>query len=310
MSGVARLIADGGTSAREAEFFRSTEFLEAEGVTHTLEVEVDGGVLKAPLIVNSIEGGGQDAISPYGYPGVGGGAGVRVDPSSVDFSETGLVTIFIRHRLDEVSFHSTRERNLVFVADPSMDRYSRPQDRQQVKRNTENGFETEILHGPDTPASDREGFARVYTETMERRKAKDRYFYPDAYFARILQSEQSHLAVTCDGDGEVAAASIVVLSDGFLHYYLTGSSEARWEESPTKNLVTALVDWSYELGLPLSLGGGIKEDDDKLAMFKRGFSNRTERWQTSEIVCNEEAYARLSSANTPDGFFPAYREPQ
>ena len=66
----ARLIADGGAAASNAEqFFRSPPFLEAEEATHTLSVEGERE-LKLPLIVRPIDSSGQhDAISPYGYPG-------------------------------------------------------------------------------------------------------------------------------------------------------------------------------------------------------------------------------------------------
>ena len=68
----AELIADSGAAAASEEFFRSRPFLDAEGVTHTLRIDAEGGELLAPLIVREIPGagGGCDAISPYGYPGI------------------------------------------------------------------------------------------------------------------------------------------------------------------------------------------------------------------------------------------------
>ena len=63
---------------------------------------------------------------------------------------------------------------------------------------------------------------------------------------------------------------------------------------------------SAELGLPLNLGGGISPGD-ALEGFKRGFANRQQTWLTSEIVCDEETYARLSAGRDAGGFFPAYR---
>ena len=69
--GRAELLADGGAAARSDEFFRCGPYLGAERATHTLRVEADAAVLVAPLIVREIPGGGGlDAVSPYGYPGV------------------------------------------------------------------------------------------------------------------------------------------------------------------------------------------------------------------------------------------------
>ena len=66
----------------------------------------------APLIVREIPGTDErDAISPYGYPGLaergaaltppwsGQSRDSALDPAAVDFSATGLVSIFIRHTL-------------------------------------------------------------------------------------------------------------------------------------------------------------------------------------------------------------------
>ena len=301
------MVADGGESTAEGDFFRSAEFFAAEGVTHTLRVEVDGRILLAPLKVSSIQdGAARDATSPYGYPGFGGNGGRTIDPNTVDFTGVGLVTIFLRHRLDEVPLRGTTERNVVYIADPSESRKSRPQDRRQVEKNIELGYRTEILDGPSTSPGERAAFASVYRQTMVRRGAKKRYFFPDAYFDRVLNSKQSRLVVTRDHKGNVAAASIAVISDGFIHYYLSGSSDSRVGRAPTKNVVAALVDWSYEINTPLNLGGGLAEGDT-LSMFKRGFANRSQRLRTSEIICDEKAYARLAGSNSSSDHFPAYR---
>ena len=55
-------------------------------------------------------------------------------------------------------------------------------------------------------------------------------------------------------------------------------------------MVTAVIDRAEELGLPMNLGGGVHPGDG-LEEFKRGFTNRTEPWFTSEIVCDPEQTA-------------------
>jgi hypothetical protein len=114
------------------------------------------------------------------------------------------------------------------------------------------------------------------------------------------------LAIAPAPGGEVAAASLTVRSDGFLHYYLSGSADAQLRDSPMKNVVAALAELSAEQGLPLNLGGGLSRGD-ALEEFKRGFANREQPWHVSEIVCDRAAYDRLSVGEAADGFFPAYR---
>ncbi len=303
----AELIEDRGEAAAGEDFFRSREFLDAEAVTHTLRIAADGSRLLAPLIVRPIPGGeAHDAISPYGYPGFATSSLAEVDPAQVDFSATGLVSAFVRHTLAEPPpLHGASERNIVQIADPALPPKSRPSDRNQINKNLRRGYTMRVVPGPETTPPDRTGFLAAYEQTMRRTGAAERYFFGAAYFDRILESPQTWLALALAPEGEVVAASIAAVSDGCLHYYLSGSADSHLRDSPMKNVVAALVELSADRGLPLNLGGGIARGD-RLEEFKRGFANREQVWRTSEIVCDREAYARLS-ANREGSFFPLYR---
>jgi hypothetical protein len=322
----AELLEDGGEAVAGEEFFRSRPFLDAEGVTHTLRIESADAELLAPLLVREIDGTShRDAISPYGYPGLGGGrrgdarrsnsgeapAGIPstptgLDPGSIDWSDVGLVSIFIRHALGPSPLGGATERNVVQIADPTLPAKSRPSDRRQVRRNLEAGYKLELVPGPDSNAEQRAGFLDVYEQTMRRTDAASHYFFGAAYFDRILSAPQTWLALAFAPDGDLAAASLAAISDGYLHYYLSGSADAHLRSAPMKNLVTRLVEHSIELDLPLNLGGGIAPGD-ALEEFKRGFANRRQAWLTSELICDEERYAQLSGSRAAAGFFPAYR---
>ncbi len=318
---IADLIVDRGEAAAGEDFFRSRPFLDAEGVTHTLRIAGEASELVAPLIVRQIDGGPEyDAISPYGYPGFlvaasaadidhtlrGSMSAAAIDPAEINFSATGLVTAFVRHTLSEPPLTGASERNVVQIADPALPTKSRGSDRNQINKNLRRGYEVRLVSGPDTTAADRAGFLTAYEQTMRRTGAANRYFFTVTYFDRILSSAQTWLALALAPDGEVAAASIAARSDGYLHYYLSGSADSHLRDSPMKNVVASLIELSTELGLPLNLGGGIVRGD-RLEEFKRGFANLEQPWYTSEIVCDEAAYARLSAGRNAGAFFPAYR---
>jgi Acetyltransferase (GNAT) domain len=317
---VAELLEDRGEAAASEEFFRSREFLDAEGTTHTLRIVSDGDELFAPLIVCAVgDGPERDATSPYGYPGIlpaRGAAGIahsgvgstrasQLDPAKVDFSATGLVTLFLRHTLAD-PLAGASERNVVQIADPSLPAKSRPSDRNQVNKNLRRGYEVRITPGPETSAAERAGFLATYEQTMRRTGAAERYFFGASYFDRILESPASWLALALAPEKEIAAASVAVTSDGYLHYYLSGSGDSHLRDSPMKNVVASLVEMAAEHGLPLNLGGGISRGD-RLEEFKRGFANREMPWRTSEIICDADAYARLSAGRAGTEFFPDYR---
>ena len=315
----AELIADRGAAAASQEFFRSRPFLDAEQVTHTLRIEADGAELLAPLIVRDIPGSDrQDAISPYGYPGIFAPTGVDppiegstpdalLDPGEVDFSATGLVSVFIRHALGEPPLAGAAERNVVQIADPELPPKSRSSDRNQVNKNRRAGYDVRLVPGPQTSAADRDGFLIAYEQTMRRTGAAEQYFFGAAYFDRILASARAWLALADAPGGDLAAASIAVRSDGFIHYYLSGSADSHLSDSPMKNVVATLVEFATGQGLPLNLGGGISRGD-RLEEFKRGFANREQAWHSSEIICDPQAYSRLSAGHAPSGFFPLYRD--
>jgi hypothetical protein len=305
----AELIEDRGEATASEHFFRCRRFLDAECATHTLRIETDAGELLAPLIVRRIGDGPElDAISPYGYPGLA--STDRVDPAAVDFSATRLVSAFIRHTLEEpLPLAGAGERNVVQIADPELPPKQRSSDRNQINKNRRNGYETRIVPGPETEPAERAGFLAAYEQTMRRAGAGERYFFGASYFERILESPATWLALALAPDGTVAAASVAARSDGFLHYYLSGSVDSHLRDSPMKNVVAALVEHAGALGLPLNLGGGLSRGD-RLEEFKRGFANREQPWRTSELVCDPAAYARLSAGHDAGGFFPAYRAPR
>jgi len=302
----ATLIDDRGEAAADEQFFRSRQFLDAEGVTHTLRIESAAGELHAPLVVREIDGtSARDATSPYGYPGLSGTL-ERLDPESIDWSATGLVSVFIRHALDRSPLAGATERNIVQIADPELPPKSRPSDRRQVRRNLEAGYVVELVPGSEASSEQRAGFLAAYEQTMGRTGAAPHYFFGAGYFDRILTAPRTWLALALAPGGGIAAASIAAVSDGYLHYYLSGSSDAHLRDSPMKSVVAGLVEHAGELGLRLNLGGGIVAGD-ALEQFKRGFANRRLAWTTSEMICDPERYAELAAGRENSGYFPAYR---
>lgn len=311
LSARAELIADGGAAASAEEFFRCRPYLGAERVTHSLRIDAGAVELVAPLIVAEIAAGGLDAVSPYGFPGLvpvtGAVPGEALDPAAVDWSPTGLVSIFIRATALGPHSLAGSERSTLLISDPAEKRKSRMSDRQQIRRNEAEGYTAAVIAGPDAQEAERAGFRRAYEQTMVRTRAADRYFFSPEWFNAALSSPRTWLVLVRGPAGDVAAASIGALSDGALHYFLSGTADEHLRAAPMKNAIVALQDLSEELGAPLNLGGGLSPGDG-LEEFKRGFANAERPFVTHEIIADADAYARLSAGRDDDaGFFPAYR---
>ena len=302
---------DRGAAAGGPEFFRGPEFLEAEGTTHTLIVESSSARAAIPLIVREIKGsqGARDATSPYSYPGAEV-RGAPIDPAIVDWSATELVSAFVRDRLgDPPALAGGTERSIVLVSDPALPRKSRMSDRQQIRKNEAAGYEVSQLPGPETSAAQRAEFGAVYTETMAHVDAGERYLFGGEYFDLLFSSPRSRLFVITAPGGSTAAAAITVVSDGFVHYYLSGTADTERSRAPSKNLIVAVTDHAESLGLPMNLGGGVRPGDG-LEEFKRGFANSELPFRTHELVCDRARYEQLAlGCPEGSGFFPRYRAP-
>lgn len=300
------LLPDRGAAARSEDFFRCEPFLAAEGTTHTLAI----GGARVPLVVREIPeaDGLRDAISPYGYPGGTSDEGAEApDPSAVDFSATGLVSLFVRERIGgEPSLAGGRRRSLVQVHDPRRERRVRSRVAEQVRRNERQGWVIDRAAGPEATELQRATFLSLYTETMSRAEASARYFFDASYFEQVLSFPRSWVLLARSDEHEIGAGAIAALSDGILHYYLGGTADRALDASPFKNVVVAMMDLADELGTPLNLGGGMRPGDG-LEDFKRGFANAELPFMTHEIVSDAAAYERLSSGRDADEFFPAYR---
>jgi hypothetical protein len=307
----AELIEDRGEGATGPEFFRSAPFHRAEGATHTLRVDSEGRTASMAVIVRDVPGEDRrDASSVYGYPGARvEGHGAPPAPEEVDWSATGLVSLFARERLGEPPFLSgARERGRVVIHRPDRPRAVRRRLAEQIRQGARRGYAVDVSTGPESADADRAAFHRAYTETMRAANAAERYFFDRAYVDTVLEFERSWLLVVRSGTGEPAAAAIAAASDGYLHYFLGGTVADARVDSPFKAVVARMLDLADDLDMPLNLGGGVALGDG-LERFKRGFGNAEESFVTHEVVCDEVAYAELAGGRDAGGFFPAYRAP-
>jgi hypothetical protein len=306
----AELIADRGAGAADGEFFRSPIFHRAEGVTHTLRVESADRVASLAVIVREIPGTDRhDAISAYGYPGASlAGGGPAPTPGAVDWSQSDLVSLFVRDRLDDAPFLANpTERERVLLHDPARARRVRRRLAEQIRQVARRGYDVEASPGPSSAEAARGAFHAIYTETMRATGAAERYLFGRSYIDSVLASDRTWLILARAPSG-VAAAALAVVSDGYLHYFLGGTADAARAESPFKLVAAAMLDLADELRLPLNLGGGVAPGDG-LERFKRGFANADAPFRTHEVICDQAAYAELTAGRAPADFFPLYRAP-
>ena len=294
-----------------------------------LLVERGAAKMLLPLCVRPIAGGGQDATSPYGYPGplVHG----TEDPSFLDeaFAEgvrclaaDGIVSLFVRlhpllnprspSRIGEIVEHGETVAIDLTCPPEELWRQTRSDHRREINRSARAGHQVTVVN--DQVHLD--VFKRLYRETMARRSADSYYFFGDGYFDRLADAlgDRLNIGMLTIG-GEVAAMELLVETCGIVEGHLAASDARYAEHAPGKALVHNVRAWAASRGDRwLHLGGGVGAASDSLFAFKAGFSRLRFPFRTLRVILIEKEYLRLVAARDArrdparsDGFFPWYR---
>jgi serine/alanine adding enzyme len=160
---------------------------------------------------------------------------------------------------------------------------------------------------------DIEEFHRIYTSTMQRNKAAERYFFPKWYFERFYDAmPRNSRFVLAELGGTVIAGTLYLFDSRYMFSYLGGADEAYQHVRPTNAVVYSAIQTGQRLGLRyLVLGGGYRPDDG-IFRFKSSFSPLRERFYTYRHVHLEDSYQSLCEAANVSGehregtFFPPY----
>lgn len=161
-------------------------------------------------------------------------------------------------------------------------------------------------------------FKQIYNETMRYDKAIDYYFFKDSFYQSIIDSLNNNTEVFYALlDGKIIAISIILHTNGLMHYHLSGTEAAYRKYAPTNLLLYEAALWGCENGFRLfHLGGGVGSGEDNLYKFKAAF-NRNSDYQFSigQEIFNPGVYNQLVewrketdlSFDGDSAYFPVYR---
>lgn len=302
------------------EYLRLSEIV---GGGNALALVCGYGALRAlcPLLVRreSKEAIVSDAFTPYGYGGLLWLSRPFVSPESTSYifacirkwciSEK-LVCCFLRmHPLLADSFclseindpdYIIRERGLTNAVDLanwdsvhqriSSLKAGRISDLSRARRS----LSVIIAEGPEDIRKYLPVFRSLYEENMRRLHATPFYYFPDAYYAELLESMTPYLMLSLAQSGEqVIGASMFFYDKNFAHYHLSGAtSEGLRLKAPTL-LVNEAAGWARAKGCKqLHLGGGIGLNDG-LHLFKASFGGAQYPYTYVTVIADHDKYNRL-----------------
>jgi predicted N-acyltransferase len=191
--------------------------------------------------------------------------------------------------------------------------------RKNVKCALRNGVSVEV----DPSGARLDEFLRVYTRTMQRRKALMEHCHGRQFFEDLIKrlSERVHFFHALK-NGQVIATEVVLISDENVYSFLGGAEYRSLPLRPTDLLKHTIILWCCEnRKRSLVLGGGYAGEDG-IFRYKKSFAPKglvpfrvgkaiLEPKRYSEFVrLRGAAEASRNRTWEPDSsFFPAYRSP-
>jgi lipid II:glycine glycyltransferase (peptidoglycan interpeptide bridge formation enzyme) len=164
-------------------------------------------------------------------------------------------------------------------------------------------------------------FLAIYTSTMNRRNARETYYFPRAYFERIHAGLKGQFAYfhALVGDA-VVSTELVLVSAARIYSFLGGTDAAWFHVRPNDLLKVEIMNWARSAGkTEFVLGGGYARGDG-IYRYKLSFApNGSVPFSIGSRVLNARAYEQLIDSRrefaTMQGsqwepnpeYFPAYR---
>jgi hypothetical protein len=273
-----------------------------------------------------------DATTPYGYGGpFAWGAGARDDAAfwrayEAWCREERIVSTFARlslfpeERPGLPAPPEVRSPNVVRDLSAGLDAVWRDYDhkvRTNVRAAERAGVEVEI----DRTGARLAAFLSVYEHTMRRRNATAFYFFPRAFFERIVERLAGQFAfVHAHARGEVVSSELVLCSERRVYPFLGGTRAEAFRMRPNDLLRHRTIAWAIAEGRTAYVLGGGLAPEDGIFRHKRAFAPRgVVSFEVACLVhdvaaCRDLVRERGAAERGPPWvpavpFFPPYRAP-
>jgi serine/alanine adding enzyme len=252
----------------------------------------------------------RDVVTPYGY---GGPTGPGFWDAYEEWArERGAVTTFVRfHPLygnqDGAPIHVEElAATVAWRLDNERDLLAglHFKHRNKVRK-------AEKAGATITAGSGLGDFVALYDDTMQRLDASAEYRFPSEYWERLAGLGEALVRFDASIDGEVVASALCLATPPWLHYHLSGTTDAGRSTGASTLVLLEAARWAQERGYDrFHLGGGLGGNADSLHHFKARFDPEgLVPAAVGKAIHDEHAYRELSGGSAAyEGYFPAYRQ--
>lgn len=302
---------------------------EVSGGSAVLAVaHVDTQCLAAlPLLVRSIDSGGFDVTSPYGYPGLCPRPNIcsnmlaqSLQAICAELAKRGFVSCFIRCNplvasmpdlgVGHVVHHGATVSVSLAKSLPTRLSELASGHRYEIRRTALAGVTVRLVDSVECWKA----FQFLYEDAMRRLKAPSWYQWSQAHWKQLrVMADAGDASLLMSFNGSEPLGGALFLHSpgtGIVHYHLAAASRSHPKLQPGKLLLWEAQQHFREAGYEvLHLGGGFGGKADSLFQFKAGFAPERHPFFTRRVILDESVYRSLSGAAQTD-FFPAYRAPR
>lgn len=297
-------------------------FFFNDNVTRGINVVMKRDIAKDSRFAGKIEEGKYfDFATPYGY----GGWLVEGEETDRLFKEyrqwlekNDIISEFVRFH-PMVKNHDTSRLfyEVIQRGDVVHMELTSPEDiwnniisknRNMIRKASKNGIKIYNGRFPEIY----EKFRCIYNITMDKDEAEEYYYFGKRFYESILEDlPQNAQVFWAEKDGQIIAASIMLATNGYMNYHLSGSLRQFSSLAPTNLLLYDAALWGCANGYKtLYLGGGVGSGEDGLFRFKRAFyKGDLNHFYIGKKIININKYMELLDMRKSGGseFFPAYR---
>lgn len=182
-------------------------------------------------------------------------------------------------------------------------------NRNSVRKAEKSGVE--IFWGRSPELFDE--FRRIYEATMDKDEANAYYYFSDEFYNSILYDlKNESMIFYAVLEGKIISMAIILYSNNYIHYHLSGSDYSYSSYNPSNLLLTEVANWGANNNFKeFHLGGGVGAKQDSLYKFKKKFNKQDDlEYYIANKIFDEELYEELvkfkKKINSPN-FFPKYR---
>lgn len=273
-----------------------------------------------PLLIRDIPNTNlRDLVSPYGYSGVLSRGKVDWSKFKLELkdvcSELGIVSEFDRlHPFASPRLNGSEKKGAVVYLilcqdlDDIKKGLSKP-CRNSISKAIRSGVSITRSTLINPPKEDIDTFYSLYTDTMRRNNASERYFFSKDFFYKLFSYlKDNALLFSARYEGKVIASAIFLFSKPYFNYFLAGSLKEYSNLCANNLLLWDAIIYAKQNGFIIFNLGGIFSDKKSLLDFKKGFSPTEKPFYIYKRVFMLNKYKELSGGNNSEEFFPAYRK--